>query len=92
MSKGYKKFFGGTLGASIGGAGSYAALYGLGTTGVSAAGLTSGLAAAGSVIGGGMLVGVFVLAAPVVALAVGGVEIASRLKDNSTDEQCHQTK
>ena len=37
----------GALGAGIGGIGSFAALYGLGTVGLSAAGITSGLAAAG---------------------------------------------
>ena len=39
----------GALGAGIGGIGSFAALYGLGTVGLSAAGITSGLAAAGGV-------------------------------------------
>lgn len=37
----------GALGAGIGGVGSFAALYGLGVVGLSAAGITSGLAAAG---------------------------------------------
>ena len=37
----------GALGAGIGGVGSFLALYGLGTVGLSAAGITSGLAAAG---------------------------------------------
>ena len=41
------------LGAATGSAGSLATLYGLGTTGFSAAGITSGLAAAG--LGAGML-------------------------------------
>ena len=45
----------GALGAGIGGIGSFAALYGLGTVGLSAAGITSGLAAAGSIVGGGMV-------------------------------------
>lgn len=52
----------GALGAGIGGIGSFAALYGLGMVGLSAAGITSGLAAAGSIIGDGMVAGVFVLA------------------------------
>ena len=59
----------GALGASIGGVGSFVALYGLGTVGLSAVGITSGLAAAGSIVGGGMVAGVFVLAAPVAILA-----------------------
>ena len=37
----------GAFGAGIGGAASFAALYGLGTVGLSAAGITSGLATAG---------------------------------------------
>ena len=42
----------GVLGAGIGGIGSFAALYGLGTVGLSAVGITSGLATIGSVVGG----------------------------------------
>lgn len=72
----------GALGAGVGGVASFAALYGLGSVvGLSAAGITSGLAAAGGVVGGGMAAGVFVLAALVVALAAGGVGLASHLKN-----------
>lgn len=78
---------GGVLGASIGGVGSFAALYGLGTVGLSAAGITSGLAAAGAgvsaVIGGAlspMVAGIFVLATPVAVVAAGGVGVACHLK------------
>lgn len=72
----------GALGAGVGGVGSFAALYGLGSVvGLSAAGITSGLAAAGSIVGGGMVAGVFVLAAPVAALAAGGVGVAAHLKN-----------
>lgn len=72
----------GALGAGIGGVASFAALYGLGSVvGLSAAGITSGLATAGSIVGGGMSAGVFVLAAPVVVLAAGGVGLASHLKN-----------
>ena len=42
----------GALGAGIGGIGSFAALYGLCTVGLSAVGITSGLATIGSVVGG----------------------------------------
>lgn len=70
----------GALGAGIGGAVSFGALYGLGTVGLSAAGITSGLAAAGSIVGGGMVAGVGVLAAPAVVLGIGGYAIASNLK------------
>jgi len=78
---------GGALGAGIGGVGSFAALYGLGTVGLSAAGITSALAAAGSVVGGGMVAGVFVLAAPVAVLAAGGVGVASHLKNKQLRQE-----
>lgn len=71
---------GGVLGASIGGVGSFAALYGLGTVGLSAAGITSGLATAGGIVDGGMVAGIFVLAAPVAALAAGGVGVVSYIR------------
>lgn len=71
----------GAIGAGIGGVGSFAALYGLSlVVGLSAAGITSGLAAAGGIVGGGMVAGVFVLAAPVALLAAGGVGLASHLR------------
>lgn len=72
----------GALGAGIGGVGSFAALYGLGSVvGLSAVGITSGLAAAGGIVGGGMVAGVFVLAAPVAILGGVGVGVASHLKN-----------
>lgn len=77
----------GALGAGIGSICSFAALYGLGTVGLSAAGITSALATAGSIIGGGMVAGVFVLAAPVAALAAGGVGIASHLKNKQLRQE-----
>lgn len=58
-------------GISTGGAIGFAALYYAGVTGLSAAGITSALAAAGSLIGGGMAAGVAVLAAPAVLLGIG---------------------
>lgn len=77
----------GALGAGIGGVGSFVALYGLGLTGLSAAGITSGLAAAGSIIGGGMVAGVFVLAAPIAVCAAGGVGIAAHLKNKQLRQE-----
>lgn len=71
---------GGALGAGVGGGLSFGALYGLGTVGLSAAGITSGLAAAGALVGGGMVAGVFVLAAPVAA--VGGLGVWAVAKRN----------
>ncbi len=70
---------GAALGGGLGAAGSFAALYFLGTTGLSAAGITSGLAAAG--LGGGMVVGIGVLALPVTVLAVGGYAIVKHNND-----------
>ena len=79
---------GAAIGAGIGGVGSFAALYGLGSVvGFSAAGITSGLAAAGSIVGGGMVAGVFVLAAPVAALAAGGVGLASHFKNKQLRQE-----
>ncbi len=68
----------GALGASIGGFGSFAALYGAGTIGLSAAGITSGMA--GAVVGGGMTAGIFVLAAPVAVCACVGMGVANKIK------------
>lgn len=70
----------GALGAGVGGVGSFAALYGLGTVGLSAAGITSGLATAGGIIGGGMAAGVFVLAAPIAGCMALGFGVASAIK------------
>ena len=72
----------GALGAGLGGAGSFAALYALGVTGLSAAGITSALATAGTIVGGGMSAGIFVLAAPAALLAGAGVFAASRIKND----------
>lgn len=71
---------GGALGATAGGIASFAALYGLGTVGLSAAGMTSALATAGAIVGGGMAAGVFVLAAPVAIGAGVGVGLAAKLR------------
>ena len=61
----------GAVGAGIGWAGSFAALYGLGT---------AGLAVAGSIVGGGMVAGIFVLAAPVAILGGVGIKVTANLK------------
>ena len=74
----FKVLAGGSSGAALGGAASFAALYALGTTGLSAAGITSGLAALGALVGGGMVAGIFVFAAPVVAAGAGGVWLMQR--------------
>lgn len=45
--------------------------------GMSAAGITSGLAALGALVGGGMVAGIFVAAAPMALLGVGGYALIS---------------
>lgn len=72
--------FAAALGSGSGAGVSFLALYGLGTVGLSAAGITSALAAAGSIVGGGMAAGVLVLAAPVVGLAGAGVLVSKQIK------------
>lgn len=75
---------GGGSGACIG----FTALYFMGVQGLSAAGITSGLAAAGALVGGGMLAGMAVLAAPAVILGIGGYAILS----NRKHKKLRQTK
>ena len=84
----------GALGAGIGGVGSFALLYGLGTVGLSGAGIMSGLAAAGgwvsTLLGGAVsasVAGIFVLALPVAGFAVGGVGVASHLKNKQLRQE-----
>lgn len=78
----------GALGAGAGGALGFAGLYFGGTVGLSAAGITSGLAAAGGLIGGGMVAGLGVLAAPAVILGVLGAAIGAA----SEEEKLHEAK
>jgi hypothetical protein len=64
---------GSVIGAVAGSAAGVAAISALGIPGLSAAGITSGLAAIGGAVGGGMAAGTMcVLAAPAVVAAVGG--------------------
>ena len=76
---------GGALGAGIGGVISFGALYGAGTVGLSAVGITSGLNAVA--LGLGMVPGIFVLAIPVAGLAAGGVGIAAHLKNKQLRQE-----
>lgn len=69
-----KAIVGGLIGLAI----SLGSLFVLGVTGFSAAGITSGLAAAGALLGGGMLAGLFVLVLPVVILAYWGGSKSSK--------------
>lgn len=70
----------GAAGVGVGAGVGFAGLYLGGVTGLSAAGITSGLAAAGSLIGGGMVAGIAVLAAPAVLLGGLGLGAATRYK------------
>lgn len=80
----------GALGAGAGGLASFVALYfGGSVVGLSAAGITSGLAAAGGLIGGGMAAGVAVLAAPVAILGGIGVGVAAHIKNKKLAEEKH---
>ena len=77
----------GAVGTGVGAGIGFASLYLGGTvTGISAAGIISGLAAAGSLIGGGMVAGVGVLAAPAVVLGSLGVGLASHYKNKKLKE------
>jgi len=64
-----------------------AGLYFGGVTGLSAAGITSGLAAAGGLVGGGMAAGVAVLAAPAVLLGVGAYAVVSQRNKRKLKEK-----
>lgn len=78
----------GALGAGVGGVASFAALYfGGSVVGLSAAGITSGLAAAGAVLGGGMTAGLAVLAAPSVILGGAAIGITAHVKNKKLAEE-----
>ena len=77
----------GALGAGAGGAIGFAALYlGGSVVGLSAAGITSGLAAAGTLVGGGMAAGIAVIAAPAVILGGIGIGVANNVKNKKLRE------
>lgn len=77
----------GATGAGMGGIASFAALYYGGSVGLSAAGISSGLAAAGALVGGGMVAGIFVLAAPVAILGSAGVWYAKATKEKKLKQE-----
>ena len=68
------------LGAGAGAAGALTALSSMGVSGLSAVGVTTGLSAAGGLLGGGMLLGIGVLATPVAALGFVGYSVAKKRK------------
>ena len=63
--KGLSEVLAAAAGMGAGAAGSFAVLGALGIAGYSAVGITTGLATAGGIVGGGMVAGIGVLAAPV---------------------------
>jgi len=69
------------VGSALGAGASYTALFFAGTTGLSAAGITSGLATAGALVGGGMVAGIGVLAAPIVVPGIVGYALVKRRRN-----------
>ena len=74
-------------GAGVGGVISYTSLLFLGSNGLSAAGISSGLAKAGKLVGGGMVQGVFLLAVPIMLLSGVGVGLVSRAQNKKLEKQ-----
>jgi hypothetical protein len=71
----------GAAGATTGAAGSVGAVATLGVPGLGATGITSGLAAVGSVFGGGMATGLVVTAAAPVAIGAAAYGLYKWLND-----------
>lgn len=76
----------GAIGAGVGAGVGFIGLFFGGSVGLSAAGITSGLAAAGGLIGGGMVAGIAVLAAPAAILGGVGVGVAANVKNKKLRE------
>lgn len=71
----------GAAGGVAGAAGAVGAVSALGTAGLSAAGITSGLATVGSIVGGGMAAGVVITATAPLAAAAAAYGLYKWLKD-----------
>lgn len=83
-----KEIIGATIGIGAGvgaGIGVISAGAAAGTAG--AAWITSGLAAAGGIVGGGMMAGIFVAAAPVAICGVAGYGLVSKINKNRIVKQ-----
>lgn len=77
----------GALGVSAGAGVGFAGLYlGGSVVGLSAPGITSALAAAGGLIGGGMVAGIAVIAAPAVVLGGFAIGVTSHIKNEKLRE------
>ena len=78
----------GAVGVGTGGAiGLTGLYYGGSVVGLSASGITSGLAAAGSLVGAGMAAGVAVLAAPAIVLGGAGYIVARNRKEKKLKQE-----
>ena len=77
-----------TASAGLGGVGSLTALYLSGSViGFSAAGVTSGLASVGALVGGGMVAGVTLLALPVAGVGYAGYRLSKHLQRRKRAEK-----
>ena len=89
LSDAEKEKFSETIGAVGGGVLGFASIAGaisvLGTAGLSAAGITSGLAALGAIVGGGMVAGVTVAAALPLGVAAAGYGVVKMVKSKAGD-------
>ena len=78
----------GAIGAGAGGGIGFAALYyGGAVVGLNAAGISSGLAAAGALVGGGMAAGIAVLAAPAVILGGSAIYITKSIREKKLKQE-----
>lgn len=71
----------GAAGAATGGIGAVGAVAALGVPGLGATGITSGLAAVGTIVGGGMGAGLLVTAAAPLAVGAAAYGLYKWLKD-----------
>lgn len=76
------EMLGGVAGGAIGVGVGLTLVYTSGVAGVSAAGITTGLATLGAIIGGGMMAGIFVAATPMAVLGVAGYAVVARQNRN----------
>jgi len=81
MSEERKATYAAATGATTGAAGSVGTVAALGVPGLGATGITSGLAAVGSVVGGGMATGLAITAAAPVALGAAAYGLYKWFRD-----------
>ncbi|MFI3155027.1 MAG: hypothetical protein QX199_02605 [Methylococcaceae bacterium] len=81
MTEEQKATYAAAAGATTGAAGSIGTVAALGVSGLGATGITSGLAALGSVFGGGMATGLVITVAAPVALGAAAYGLYELFKD-----------